>query len=105
MGVSKLVCIYTCEKDRKSLETFKETKLYQKLISNSSFTVLEVYAGANKTFFENGVLRLKCPEEYSKLSLKTYEMIKECVKKFKFDCLIKIDCNIFEKKRRHLYCK
>ena len=78
MGDSKkLVCIYTCDKDKHSLSQFKKTKLYKQLKLDDSWCVLEVYAGAEETRFEDGVLQLNCPEEYSKLSLKTYEMIKQ----------------------------
>jgi hypothetical protein len=92
----KLVCIYTCDKDKHSLSQFKKTKLYKQLKLDDSCCVLEVYAGASETKLEGGVLQLNCPEEYSKLSLKTYEMIKECSSRFAFDYLVKIDCNIFE---------
>jgi hypothetical protein len=94
--MKKLICIYTCEKDKKSLCNFKQTNLYKKLQSNKNTKILEVYAGANETKLNGDVLHLKCPEKYSKLSLKTFEMIKECIQNFEFDTLIKIDSNIFE---------
>lgn len=99
MGDSKkLVCIYTCEKDKYSLSQFKKTKLYKQLKLDDSCCVIEVYAGSNKISFENGILRLTSPEEYSKLSLKTYEMITQCCSRLDFDYLFKIDCNVFEHK-------
>ena len=99
MGDSKkLVCIYTCEKDKYSLSQFKKTKLYKQLKLDDSCCVIEVYTGSNKISFENGILRLTSPEEYSKLSLKTYEMITQCCSRLDFDYLFKIDCNVFEHK-------
>jgi len=96
-NLKKLVCIYTCEKDKYSLSQFKKTKLYKQLKLDDSCCVIEVYAGSKKISFENGILRLTSPEEYSKLSLKTFEMIAECSSMwFDFDYLFKIDCNVFE---------
>tara|TARA_B100000676_G_C17982101_1_gene789642 strand:+ start:184 stop:1110 length:927 start_codon:yes stop_codon:yes gene_type:complete len=94
--LKKLVCIYTCEKDRHSLSQIKKTKLYKQLKLNDSCHILEVYAGASEVKLEDGAIHLNCPEEYSKLSLKTYEMITQCCSRFDFDYLFKIDCNVFE---------
>ena len=97
-NLKKLVCIYTCEKDKYSLSQFKKTKLYKQLKLDDSCCVIEVYAGSKKISFGNGILRLTSPEEYSKLSLKTYEMITQCCSRLDFDYLFKIDCNVFEHK-------
>lgn len=92
----KLVCIYTHEENKKSLLKFKRTLLYQALLKNNQFKIIEVYAGAKNTTYANGILRLNCQEKYNLLSLKTYKMIKECIQNFEFDTFIKIDSNIFE---------
>lgn len=92
----KLVCIYTCKKDKKSLSKFKTTNLYKSLLESNDISVVEIYAGSDYTKLENNKLYLSCEEDYSMLSIKTYEMIKECVNRFDFDYLYKIDCNIFE---------
>ena len=94
--MKKLVCIYTCVNDKKSLNVFKKTKLYNKLKHDNDFKVIEVYAGANETSLNGDILKLNTSEDYSKLSQKTYEMIKTCNSLFEFEHLIKIDCNIFE---------
>ena len=94
--MKKLVCIYTCVNDKKSLSVFKKTKLYNKLKLNNDFKVIEVYAGANETSLNGDILKLNTSEDYSKLSQKTYQMIKTCNSLFEFEHLIKIDCNIFE---------
>lgn len=94
--MKKLICIYTCEKDKESLKRFKTTNLYKFISKSKKFQVIEVYAGANTTKLNNNKLLLSCEEDYSNLSIKTHEMIKECVRRFKFDYLIKIDCNVLE---------
>lgn len=94
--MKKLICIYTCEKDKESLKRFKTTNLYKFISKSKKFQVIEVYAGANTTKLNNNKLLLSCEEDYSKLSQKTFEMIKTCNSLFEFDHLIKIDCNIFE---------
>lgn len=96
--MKKLVCIYTCEKDKKSLCNFKQTNLYKKLQNDTNTKILEVYAGNDKTRVLGNKLLLDCEEKYAGLSIKTYNMISECVKNFSFDMLFKIDCNIFEYK-------
>lgn len=94
--MKKLICIYTCEKDKKSLYNFKQTNLYKKLQNDTNTKILEVYAGSNKTQILGNKLLLDCEENYAGLSIKTYNMISECVRSINFDVLIKIDCNIFE---------
>ena len=91
-----LVCIYTCKHDKVFLDFFKCSPLYDYLKSSNKFEILEVYAGNNDTESLNGKLLLNCEENYSLLSIKTYEMINHCIKHFDFDVLIKIDCNIFD---------
>ena len=91
-----LVCIYTCKQDNPFLESFKSTSFFQYLKSNDKFQIIEVYGGSNTSFVHNDKLLLECPEEYKSLSIKTYEMINQCVKHFEFDHLIKIDCNVFD---------
>ena len=44
----KLICIYTCEKDKKSLYNFKQTNLYKELQNDTNTKILEVYAEAIK---------------------------------------------------------
>ena len=95
--MKQLICIYTCEKDKKSLQDFKNSSLYKSFKNNVNAHIIEVYAGHEKTKIINNSLLLNCKEEYSKLSIKTYKMISECLLKYKFDILIKIDCNILEK--------
>ena len=68
----KLVCIYTHEENKQSLLKFKRTLLYQALLKNNKFKIIEVYAGAKNTTYANGILRLNCQEKYNLLSLKTY---------------------------------
>lgn len=99
--MKKLICIYTCEKDKKSLCNFKQTNLYKKLQNDTNTKILEVYAGSNKTQILGNKLLLDCEEKYASLSIKTYKMISECVKHFDFDVLIKIDCNILEYKNSY----
>jgi hypothetical protein len=94
--MKKLICIYTCEKDKKSLCNFKQTNLYNKLQNDKNTKILEVYAGSNKTQILGNKLLLECEENYASLSIKTYKMIKTCNSLFEFEHLIKIDCNIFE---------
>ena len=94
--MKKLICIYTCEKDKLSLSKFKSTNLYKSLKQNKNNLLLEVYADSETSFFENGKLYLNCKEDYTKLSLKTFKMITKCVTTFDFDVLIKIDCNVLE---------
>ena len=97
--MKKLICIYTCEKDKKSLCNFKQTNLYKELQNDTNTKILEVYAGSNKTQILGNKLLLDCEEKYASLSIKTYKMISECVRSINFDVLIKIDCNIFEKNK------
>lgn len=99
--MEKLICIYTCEKDKKSLCNFKQTNLYKELQNDKNTKILEVYAGSNKTQLLENKLLLDCEEDYARLSIKTYKMISECVKSINFDVLIKIDCNIFEYKNKN----
>ena len=91
-----LVCIYTCKHDKVFLDSFKSSSLYAYLKSSNAFQILEVYAGNNNTELHDDKLLLNCKENYSLLSIKTYEMIDCCVKHFDFDVLIKIDCNTFD---------
>ena len=99
--MKKLICIYTCEKDKKSLCNFKQTNLYKKLQNDTNTKILEVYAGSNKTQILENKLLLKCEEDYTGLSFKTFKMISKCVKHFDFEVLIKIDCNILEYKNSY----
>tara|TARA_Y100001933_G_C18982643_1_gene557249 strand:- start:449 stop:1795 length:1347 start_codon:yes stop_codon:yes gene_type:complete len=94
----KLVCIYTQLKDADKLEKFKKSSLYSKMISNPNMKVVEVYAGSPQTKNSDGKLFLSCEEEYSKLSVKTYEMLKYCANNFDFDHLVKIDSTIIDYK-------
>jgi len=91
-----LVCIYTCKQDKAFLDSFKSSSLYAYLKSSNAFQILEVYADKDNTELHGDKLLLNCEENYSLLSIKTYEMIDRCVKHFDFDVLIKIDCNIFD---------
>tara|TARA_B100000282_G_scaffold123669_1_gene88189 strand:+ start:1950 stop:2819 length:870 start_codon:yes stop_codon:yes gene_type:complete len=93
-----LICIYTCEKNKNSLFKFKQTRFYNEIKKSDKFKIIEVYADGKKTHYDNNKLILDCEENYSQLSIKSFKMIFECVEKFSFDKLIKIDCNIFEYK-------
>ena len=66
------------------------------MISNPNMKVIEVYAGSPQTKYSDGKLFLSCEEEYSKLSVKTYEMLKYCANNFDFDLLVKIDSTIID---------
>jgi chondroitin 4-sulfotransferase 11 len=92
--VKKLICLYTCLRDRRNLEEFKKTSLYARILNDASSEVIEVYADAPTTNYSDGKLYLSCEESYDKLSSKTYEMIKYCVSNFEFDQLVKIDPSI-----------
>ena len=61
--MKKLICIYTCEKDKKSLCNFKQTNLYKKLQNDTNTKILEVYAGSNKTQILENKLLLNCEED------------------------------------------
>ena len=102
--VKKLICLYTCEKDRKTLEEFKKTPLYTRMSNDSSMKVIEVHAGATETKLEDGKLYLSCKESYDELSVKTYEMIKYCVSNFDFEHLVKIDSSTFGYDARRNEC-
>jgi len=96
--MKKLICIYTCVKNKKSLYKFKQTRFYNEIKKSNKFEIVEVYADGKKTQYNNNKLILDCEEDYSQLSIKSFKMIFECFEKFSFDKLIKIDCNIFEYK-------
>ena len=68
--MKKLICIYTCEKDKKSLCNFKQTNLYTKLQNDKNTKIIEVYAGNIKTQILENKLLLKCKEDYTGLSIK-----------------------------------
>ena len=76
--MKKLICIYTCEKDKKSLYNFKQTNLYKELQNDTNTKILEVYAGSNKTQIVGNKLLLNCKEDYTSLSVKTFKMICKC---------------------------
>jgi len=99
-----LICIYTCHKNAKSLALLKETNWYKTTIANKNNTVYSVYAdlSIDKEYIlnkENNTLVVKAEENYAKLSLKTYQMIKACVEFQNFDYLIKVDSTVIDEAR------
>jgi len=91
-----LFCVYTCKEDAGHLQAFKRSPLYKWVSDNEAFEVIEVYADGSlkEPTFENGILTLACDEAYPKLSVKTYEMVRYCLKHFDFDFLVKCDCTV-----------
>tara|TARA_B100000035_G_scaffold106874_1_gene90641 strand:+ start:790 stop:1446 length:657 start_codon:yes stop_codon:yes gene_type:complete len=94
-----LVCIYTCEKDRSSLEKLKSTNWYKDISSRNNFQAIDVFAdeSINEEYqLKNNTLTVKTQESYDNLCIKTYKMIQACNQLFEFDYLLKIDSNIIE---------
>lgn len=94
-----LVCIYTCEKDRSSLEKLKSTDWYKDISSRNNFQAIDVFADEtiNEEYqIKNNTLTVKTQESYDNLCIKTYKMIQACDQLFDFDYLLKIDSNIIE---------
>lgn len=94
-----LVCIYTCEKDRSSLEKLKSTDWYKDISSRNNFQTIDVFAdeSINEEYqLKNNTLTVKTQESYDNLCIKTYKMIQACNQLFEFDYLLKIDSNIIE---------
>jgi len=99
--MKKLICVYTCQRDVEFLNKLKQTDWYKEATADKNNTVFSVYA--DPTIGEeyiidkqNNTLIVKAEEEYSKLSLKTYQMIKACVDFEEFDYLIKVDSTIVD---------
>jgi len=91
-----LFCIFTCEKDRDHLAYFKTQPLYEHARINFTYP-FDVYAGSFLNSIEGNQIHLACEEDYSKLSLKTYNLVKFLIEKRKFDFLIKTDCTLFSR--------
>lgn len=94
-----LVCIYTCEKDRSSLEKLKSTNWYKDISSRNNFQTIDVFANESinaEYELKNNTLTVKTQESYDNLCIKTYKMIQACNQLFEFDYLLKIDSNIIE---------
>ena len=88
-----LVCIYTCEQDRIFLDQFYCSDVGRYLLQLPNTPILEVYADPHigHSYHHGNKLILRAPEKYETLSLKTYEMIRYCVRHFQFCRLLKID--------------
>lgn len=94
-----LVCIYTCEKDRSSLEKLKSTDWYKDISSRNNFQTIDVFADESinaECKLKNNTLTVKTEESYDNLCIKTYKMIQACDQLFEFDYLLKIDSTIIE---------
>jgi len=94
-----LACIYTCEKDRSSLDKLKRTDWYKDISIRNNFQTIDVFAdeSIDKEFqLNDNVLTVKTQESYDNLCIKTYKMIQACDQLFEFDYLLKIDSNIIE---------
>jgi hypothetical protein len=90
---SVLVCIYTCEQHRIFLDEFYCSLVGHYLKKLPDTLILEVYADPHigQSFHHGNRLVLRTPEKYECLSLKTYEMIRYCVRHFEFRRFLKID--------------
>jgi hypothetical protein len=91
-----LVCIYLCDADRKYLRPLHESAAGRYLAGRGETRVIEVYADAAiaATVLIGDVLTVKAPERYDSLSLKTYEMIRQCAATMTFSQLLKIDVTV-----------
>jgi len=109
--MKKLICIYTCNRDKQHLDKLKQTDWYEQVTNDESCQVLEVYADPDiqeesilelSENMKDGILILKTEEAYDKLSLKTFNMIKACVSHTSdFDYLIKVDATLIDYDHPH----
>ena len=98
---SAIICIYTCSNHEEYNLKIKSSDWYKKISNDNNFKIIFVYAdkSINKKFLLKGNnLYLNTEENYLNLSVKTFMMIKYCLKIFNFDYLIKIDSSLIEYK-------
>ena len=103
----RLICIYTCKQDEVALNKLKQTEWYKQVLEDKHCTVYSVFADASiKSEYildkENNTLIIKAEEDYSKLSLKTHQMMKVCVELEEFDFLIKVDATLINFRNKSL---
>jgi hypothetical protein len=91
--VETIACIYTCENDRELLAAFAQSVIGKYIEMKENCLALNVYArnDIDKSEMSLGNLFVLAEENYSKLSIKTHEMIKYCTSQYRFRRLIKID--------------
>jgi len=91
--IDTIVCIYLSEQDSWLLKYFYECLFGQVFIKDDRFSIYEIYADIHlkAPYVSQNKVYLNTPEHYSKLSLKTFEMIKYFSSNFHFSRLIKID--------------
>ena len=100
--MKKLVCIYTCIRDKQYLDNLKHTDWYKQVMSDERYTVLEVYADPNINeeylyIKDEHKLTVRAEETYNKLSIKTFNMIKACIDiEKKYDYLVKLDATLID---------
>ena len=91
----RLLCVYTCERDREYLNRLKQTPLYAYLKQDSRYRIIEVYSDPRLAapHFTGDQLYVACPEQYTSLSIKTHLMVTACMS-IEFDTLLKLDSTI-----------
>lgn len=101
--MKKILCLYTCARDREHLALLEGTELLQRVRSDPTFIVQEVHASDRVATAEyrNGCVVVPCRESYSHLSLKTFEMIRASLAQ-DYAFLLKLDVTIagYERKRQ-----
>ena len=94
VDVDTLVCFNSCERDLDDLEQLKKSIFYKRLEADENIGILEYFRGSKKVSYTQGNrLILSGDERYDKLHVKTYDLIKWCVSKLRFNQIIKIDAN------------
>ena len=88
-----IICIYLSAEDSRLLPNFFGSPYGQMLRNDKDIEFFEVYASPHFqcSFQDNRKINLATPENYSQLSLKTYEMFRYFCSQFEFSRLIKID--------------
>ena len=88
-----LICIYTCDAHADLLGQFHASELGRFLREWQGARVIEVHAdpALEQARFDGTRLTVPGEERYTSLSIKTQRMIAECVRRFRFQRLLKID--------------
>ncbi len=88
-----LACIYTCAAHADLLKEFHASELGQFLRGWQGIRVIEVHAdpALDQAHFDGIRLTVPGEERYTALSIKTHRMVAECVRRFQFQRLLKID--------------
>jgi hypothetical protein len=91
--INVLICLYTCEDHEHLHEEFHHSHIGQFLNSIGGSTLINVFADntANVSTLRKNNLFVDTQETYTNLSVKTFKMIKFCVRHFQFHYLMKID--------------